>query len=148
MLSFNNLGNLGRLGNQMFQYAALLCVAKRRGYEFCIPPLNDKDQYGGYQLLATFALPSLKVIGWQKKVKKIVEPSTFAYDAQLADQCENNIDLFGFFQTEKYFSNQAELVRKELEFAEPVKRYCRDFLRRVGGAAISLHVRRTDYLAD
>jgi len=38
MLSFNNLGNLGRLGNQMFQYASLKGVAKKREYEFCIPP--------------------------------------------------------------------------------------------------------------
>ena len=146
MLSFNSLGRLGRLGNQMFQYAALLCIAKRRGYEFCIPPLKTKDEYGGYQL-PVFNLPSLKVIGWQTK-SKVVRPSTFAYDAQLADQCENNVDLFGYFQTERYFSDQAELVRKEFEFPEPAKSNCSELLRGVGGTAISLHVRRTDYLTN
>ena len=43
MLSFNNLGNLGRLANQMFQYSSLKGIAKNRGYEFTIPPL---DKFG------------------------------------------------------------------------------------------------------
>ena len=38
MISFNNIGNLGRLANQMFQYASLKGIAKNRGYEFTIPP--------------------------------------------------------------------------------------------------------------
>ena len=43
MLSFNNLGNLGRLANQMFQYSSLKGIAKNNGYEFTIPPL---DKFG------------------------------------------------------------------------------------------------------
>ncbi len=35
MISFNNLGNLGRLANQMFQYAAIKGIASNRGFEFC-----------------------------------------------------------------------------------------------------------------
>ena len=38
MISFNNIGNLGRLANQMFQYASLKGIARNRGYEFSIPP--------------------------------------------------------------------------------------------------------------
>ena len=38
MISFNNIGNLGRLANQMFQYASLKGIARNRGYEFTIPP--------------------------------------------------------------------------------------------------------------
>ena len=36
MLTFNNLGNLGRLANQMFQYASLKGIARNRGFEFMI----------------------------------------------------------------------------------------------------------------
>ena len=43
MISFNNLGNLGRLGNQMFQYAAVKGIAKKMGYDYCIPP---RDLFG------------------------------------------------------------------------------------------------------
>ena len=38
MISFNNIGNLGRLANQMFQYASLKGIARNRGYEFSISP--------------------------------------------------------------------------------------------------------------
>ena len=43
MISFNNIGNLGRLANQMFQYASLKGIARNRGYEFTIPP---EDVFG------------------------------------------------------------------------------------------------------
>ena len=43
MISFNRLGNLGRLGNQMFQYAAIKGIAAYHGHKFCIPP---KKQFG------------------------------------------------------------------------------------------------------
>ena len=39
MLAFNELGNSGRLGNQMFQYAQQEVLA-RKGYEWCIPPFG------------------------------------------------------------------------------------------------------------
>ena len=38
MLSFNHLGNLGRLANQMFQYASLKGIATNREYNFSLPP--------------------------------------------------------------------------------------------------------------
>ena len=37
MIGFNYLGQMGQLGNQMFQYASLRGIAKNRGYDFCIP---------------------------------------------------------------------------------------------------------------
>ena len=37
MIGFNYLGQMGQLGNQMFQYAALRGIAKKRGFDFRIP---------------------------------------------------------------------------------------------------------------
>ena len=45
MISFNNIGNLGRLANQMFQYASLKGVARNRGYDFSIPPQQVFGQH-------------------------------------------------------------------------------------------------------
>lgn len=42
MLAFNQIGNLGRLGNQMFEYAALRGIAARHGYEWSVPPFHMK----------------------------------------------------------------------------------------------------------
>ena len=40
MISYDRLGSNGRLGNQMFQYAALRGIAANRKFDWCIP---DKD---------------------------------------------------------------------------------------------------------
>ena len=45
MIGFNHLGQHGRLGNQMFQYAALRGIAAARGYDFAIPQSNFEDEY-------------------------------------------------------------------------------------------------------
>ena len=37
MLTFENLGKLGRLGNQMFQIASVIGIAKRSAIGFCFP---------------------------------------------------------------------------------------------------------------
>ena len=58
MLAFNQMGNLGRLGNQMFQYAAVRGIAAMRGYEFCIPPF-ESDRVDNYSLHRAFKLPNL-----------------------------------------------------------------------------------------
>ena len=62
MLAFNHLGSLGRLGNQMFEYAALRGIAAHHGYEWCIPP---EDSFGTtYNLRSSiykcFKLKSIK----------------------------------------------------------------------------------------
>ena len=55
MLAFNHLGSLGRLGNQMFEYAALRGIAAYHGYEWCIPP-SDRKGIENYSLHECFNL--------------------------------------------------------------------------------------------
>jgi hypothetical protein len=45
MIGFNSLGLLGRLGNQMFQYASLKGIARNNNYQYCIPPSQNKDEW-------------------------------------------------------------------------------------------------------
>ena len=48
MLTFNKLGKSGRLGNQMFQYAALRGIAANCGWEWAVPPpgTSGVDEFG------------------------------------------------------------------------------------------------------
>ena len=43
MITFDKIGNLGRLANQMFQYSLLYSVAKRNNFEFVLPKENLKN---------------------------------------------------------------------------------------------------------
>jgi len=55
MLAFNHLGSLGRLGNQMFEYAALRGIAAHHEYEWCIPP-SERKGIENYSLHECFKL--------------------------------------------------------------------------------------------
>ena len=44
MITFKNIGYFGRLGNQMFQYASLVGMAKSRGIEYGIPYSNSATE--------------------------------------------------------------------------------------------------------
>ena len=53
MLGFNALGRMGRLGNQMFQYAALKGIARNIGADVIIPYHQDavNDGIGNLSLI-------------------------------------------------------------------------------------------------
>ena len=59
MIGFNGLGSLGRLGNQMFEYATLRGIAANKGYEWCIPPTSHRG-IENYSLHEAFVMPSVK----------------------------------------------------------------------------------------
>ena len=123
MISFNNLGNLGRLANQMFQYAAIRGIAANRGFDFCLPPkqvFGSKDpmvKSSDTNLYDCFKLPSFDIGITQNQV--FVE-QTFAFDETLFNECPDDTDLVGYFQTEKYFKHIADEIRKDFTFTDDV----------------------------
>ena len=65
MIGFNALGQLGRLGNQMFQFAALKGIARHHGYQFCFPPSENKNEWTDHQLLIPFKMGSTNALNIQ-----------------------------------------------------------------------------------
>ena len=151
MIANDDLGNLGRLGNQMFQYASLLGIAKKHGYEYCIPPVevfgvkDPKVKKSDVNIFDCFnLLNEPKLITNYPKVME----STFALDKNLWENCPDNISLHGYFQTEKYFEHIKDDIRKAFTFVDevskPTKQYFDEHF--TNTEVISLHIRRTDYL--
>lgn len=145
MLSFNLLGRYGRLGNQMFQYAALIGISKRRDTDFCIPPSNAWNLWQDHQLFQVFKLPSVKKVGYQKTVVQIQERS-FTYDKELHTTCPKDADIRGYFQSEKYFNDVQSIIKAEFEFKTKIREYSARIRSQFKRQTISLHVRRGDYL--
>ena len=150
MLAFNHLGTLGRLGNQMFQYASLRGIAAKKGYDFGIPPSNFKDEWRNHQLFQVFELSNLP----QQNVRfldnghaPIVQEKKFTYDKELHELCPNDISLWGFFQTEKYFKDIEASIKEDFKFRDHVLKPCIEMAESLDNA-VSLHVRRTDYLQN
>lgn len=155
MLAFNYLGKLGRLGNQMFQYASLRGIARNRGYDFCIPNHNEvvKDPYGFdlkielfYPFEMSYVLPhNIKLL--DRGYAPVAEEKHFHFDETLFNMCPDEITLAGFFQSEKYFKHIEDEIRVDFSFKNEILDPCKEMMESVG-EAISLHVRRTDYLQN
>ena len=61
MIGYNRLGINGRLGNQMFQYAALRGLASKHNYDWVIPPLDHQTiPMAEYVLFDGFKMSTVK----------------------------------------------------------------------------------------
>lgn len=142
MIGFDKLGNLGRLGNQMFEYAALRGIAAKHKYEFCIPPSEHRG-IENYSLHECFDLNHI-LTGYVKS-KIYVEEKYFHFNEELFETCPDDVNLFGFFQTEKYFKNIKDTIFKDFQFRSEYLNPCKEFMTNFKGREpIMLHVRRGD----
>lgn len=155
MLAFNYLGKLGRLGNQMFQYASLKGIARNRGCDYCIPNHNQviKDHYGFDMKIELFY--PFKMSGVSPRNIKLLdlgyapvaEEKHFHFDELLFNMCPDEISLAGYFQSEKYFKHIEDEIRVDFSFKDEILEPCKEMIGSIG-EVISLHVRRTDYLTN
>lgn len=148
MLSFNQLGRLGRLGNQMFQYAVLLAEARRLSLLHCIPDSSGIVADRQHQLLEAFVLPELTILGRQRAPRRLILPINSGWEPAWNDKVSAGDDLVGFFQSERFFAGHEAAVRAAFAFHPSRLRDCEAALARIGPTVIALHVRRTDYLAN
>ena len=143
MIGFNHLGIIGRLGNQMFQYAALRGIADKCGYDFIIPESDFQDEWNDHQLFEAFKLPNLKHRG--RVDDKYLQERQFNFDQELLEKCPDNISLYGYFQTDRYFTHIADSIKEDFSFHDEVLNNCKEVVDGMD-TPISLHVRRTDYV--
>jgi hypothetical protein len=151
MISFNNLGNYGRLGNQMFQYASLRGIASNRGFDFCIPPENVFGVNDSNVKNFPTNIHNTFNISWVKTDlpnNKIIQENGFEFNEYLFNECEDNVDLLGYFQSEKYFKHIEKDIRSDFSFSQDLVNDCSEFINTVSSnrEVISIHVRRGDYL--
>lgn len=164
----------GGLGNQMFQYAAGRAVSLRRQVPLKLDlsgfAPNGKRQYA-LDVLAIAAEPGraeeLSALRgsarpepkwWERLLglrRPFSPPSPFIYDEPhfhfdpTLSTLAAPVYLRGYWQSEKYFQDCAPLLRRELSFRVPL---VGDNLATAAAIessnAVSLHVRRGDYVTD
>lgn len=120
----------GGLGNQMFQIAATIGLAKKHGVEFRIPlTLEHGDKRGVYGKFSHF--PQLTD---EDKISLIYNEPSFSY-SEIPYQ--DGICLNGYFQSAHYFSHCFPEIKKafKIDYSNRFP-YC------------SIHVRRGDYIEN
>lgn len=148
MIGCDIIGRNGRFGNQMFQYAALKGIAVNHQYEYTIPPVAGKlIQQHNYGLIEAFKLQTNKTVGWLNSSNIIYEEG-FHFDKNLFNNCEDNVNIIGFFQSEKYFKHIEDDIRKDFTFHGEILNPCIEMIQEFDQIPIFLHVRRGDPSLD
>ena len=161
----------GGLGNQMFQFAAAYALSARLGVECKVdvsilersirryelecftgaPPVGDISDLPLRLRLRARGIPDV-VAGtldrWFGGSTVFQEQSSFVFDRRFLTVTDGSY-LVGYFQTEKYFSNVACDIERLFTFHNPPSIANTKILDQISnGRAVSVHVRRADYVSD
>lgn len=121
MITYLQLGNYGRLGNQLFEIASTIGIAVRNNIDYGFPVWQYAKYFDGN-------LPPLK----DTTFRTYREESPYYKDTILDTQYDWNLE--GYFQSWKYFDHCKDLVLDTFRFGKsPTDK-------------IAIHVRRGDYI--
>lgn len=141
-ISFNGLGNAGRLGNQMFQYAAIRGIAANRGFDWMIPP-EGADRCDNYGLFDAFKLTNCQEKNQGEQSKQMISWREFHFNEKIFNECPDGVDIDGYFQSEKYFKHISDEIRQDFAFKDEWLNPCQEFINSFGtDKLVFLHVRR------
>tara|TARA_B100001093_G_scaffold340006_2_gene324781 strand:- start:3017 stop:3892 length:876 start_codon:yes stop_codon:yes gene_type:complete len=148
MITFSQLGKMGRLGNQLFQYAALKSLALKKGYECKIPNPSKMEWHGQECLLDNFNIEAEYLD--EQDLKKI----NYRYYEGSMSKIDRNYfflgdgaDILGYFQSYQYFKDFEKQIVKELTPKSSLIEEAQRILENItedGYEIVSLHVRRGD----
>tara|TARA_R100000742_G_C4275274_1_gene95632 strand:- start:305 stop:1201 length:897 start_codon:yes stop_codon:yes gene_type:complete len=150
MITFLELGSFGRLGNQLFQYAALKALGLANGYEVKIPHPSAKEWHGQKCFLDQFNINSPYI------EKNDLESLKYLYIEKNPDKLDENFfstpnhtNIQGYFQNLFYFEKFNNQIKKELtpkdylllEAQENIKKIKKEYPHY---EIVSVHMRRGD----
>lgn len=148
---------LGGLGNQMFQYATARALALYQGGALWLDTAALAVAGGHTQ--RDYALDVFDIRGTLVeedslrgfKGKRLAESGP-RFDARVT-RLDGDVYLAGYWQSERYFRAIRPLLRRDFSLKRPVGARARNWAERMraatreGRTAVSLHVRRGDYVS-
>jgi hypothetical protein len=158
MITYNKIGHFGRLGNQMFQFAATVGIARKANQVFAFPKENTEvpsveDFKDGVRREVYFDLPK-----YFPNVERTLQPLEEIQTYHVAQEpyfhfcpdlftVPDQTNLMGYFQTEKYFEHCSDLILGYFQFDKEIKKQAENnfpyFPSKV--EYVSIHLRRGDY---
>ena len=140
----SNMGNNGRLGNQLFQYAAIRAYSLKYNLPILLP-IDKYNKISKFNVACRYVNKS-----YLENVKRVIyNEEDFIFDKKIFTE-NLKYDINGYFQTEKYFLHIKDLLLKELiPLENNINDYCKNYIQNLrnkfpGKFIVSLHNRRGD----
>jgi len=148
VITFSQLGQLGRLGNQLFQFAAVRAVSLEKKYELKIPNFEGIVWHNQRCLLDNFNIECdfLTLDDYYKITNRYIETNHSMFYKDVFS-VPDNTDLYGFFQNYQYFSKYEKEIRSDFELSESLKEHAEKYINNIRDKdeeIVSLHFRRGD----
>lgn len=161
MIYFRSIGYLGRLGNQLFQFSSAVGISRKKGYEVAFPiencsrfasngpidPKTGQTTNVKCDLLDCFNIPEFyfKPMG-ELRPSGVYQERDFKFNTEVLS-LPPNTDLYGYFQDERYFKEDRDLLLSILKFKEGYESIAQEFISEIDPRyqKVSLHIRRGDY---
>jgi len=131
----------GRLGNNLFQVAAVLGFAAKHGTH---TPIFAENLFHDYRKTI---FRNLRYGPIPQECMSISDPPDFSFDHQIPAWPTCSVRFQGYMQSEKYFSHCRELIRETFRMPDDVEFSLKKrFNTELEGEPVAIHVRRGDYL--
>ena len=155
MITNLEIGYNGRLGNQIFQYAACYAAAKKLGVEFVIPKSNvDNIKQDGcfdysnnqwipynFRMYDCFDITAPKT---DANINQIFQEPYFHYTEDF-NYIQDNTSVQGYYQSEKYFIDCKEDILKEFTFKSEIINQANNIINDFkNNEIVAVHIRRGD----
>ena len=164
LLTMSSIGQLGRFGNQLFQYAFLRLCAEKSGARVECPAWVGQTLFGHQDSTVSRRLPpAIERKDEQESLFDVIS-EFIPYVEKLADAKSSrvgiealntglvNVDLWGFFQFHtRYFKPHQQYFRSLYQPVDDLKLALEDglnTLRSKGRTIVGIHIRRSDYLKE
>lgn len=149
MITCSTIGYNGRLANQMFQFASTVGIARNLGYDPKFPLENfiqgNPHDYNGGKLRECFDIPDEYFLSRNEIEGKILYEYTetsFSYNREI-ESLPDNVNMRGYFQSEKYFKNSEDEIRKIFKFKS-----VKEGIIQESSESTCVHIRRGDYVTS
>ena len=129
MITHRSIGQQGRLGNQMFQYASIVGIAKKYNYDYCFHNEHILNSYFN--------------LSYQACDYSLIKDFQDREDAGPNTEYVNDTTFHGYFQSEAYFKHCSNFIKSEFIFKDHIKTNVDEWMGNKN--YISMHIRRTDY---
>ena len=154
MITCANIGYNGRFGNQIFQFASLIGIGDKNGYDPVIPLRNLENSISqktmdGKSLNARFELNDcfdIDNIFFSDNilVKYNKNESHFHFDESMFN-IPDFTNINGYFQTDKYFEHCENKIISILNFRKNIIDSANSLIPKIDKELVSIHIRRGDY---